>query len=118
MIPAVPPGVLLAARIRRRGHWPPRPYRRASRTGPQGPEGRGQPACTTCDQNLCNETRVDRSPEYEALLDLTGRVAAGFEEREKARDEAPVRTEELQRQHSELREEYHRAFDGVYGTGE
>ena len=56
------------------------------------------------------------SPEYRALQDLSERITAGFDERQKARDEASARANELFEQHQRLREEYTRAFREVYGA--
>jgi hypothetical protein len=82
---------------------------------------------TLCDQNQCNDATVFRipeeqrkheygSPEYEALQDLSERISAGLEERQKARDEASERAQELYEQHSKLQEEYYRALNEAYGV--
>ncbi len=82
---------------------------------------------TICDQNQCNDATVFRipeeqrkhaygSPEYEALQDISDRISAGLEERQKARDEASGRARELQQRHSELQEEYYRVFNEAYGA--
>ena len=81
---------------------------------------------TICDQNQCNDATAFRipeeqqryeydSPEYEALQDLSTRISAGLEERQKARDEASGRAQELQQQHSKLQDEYYRVFNEAYG---
>jgi Ca-activated chloride channel family protein len=82
---------------------------------------------TICDQNQCNDATVFRipeeqekydygSPEYEALQDLSRRISDGLEERQEARNEAAERAQELQQQHSQLQEEYYRAFQQAYGV--
>lgn len=79
-----------------------------------------------CDQTQCNEATVFvipeeqrkydlNSPESRALQELSDRIRAGFDERQKARDEASARAQELFDQHQQLQEEYNRAFGGVYG---
>ena len=82
---------------------------------------------TICDQNQCNDATVFRipeeqqkyeygSPEYEALQDLSDRISEGLEERQKARDEASARAEELFEEHQRLQEQYLRAFNRAYGS--
>ncbi len=81
---------------------------------------------TICDQNQCNDATAFRipdeqrkyeydSPEYRALQDLSNRISAGLEERQRARDEASARANELFDQHQRLQEEYTSAFREVYG---
>ncbi len=57
------------------------------------------------------------SPEYRTFQDLSDRINAGLEERQKARDEASTRADELMDQYNEMQEEYYRAFQEVYGVG-
>ncbi len=82
---------------------------------------------TICDQNQCNDATVFRipeeqrkyeygSPEYEALQDLSERITAGLEERQKARDEASARANELYEEWSRLEAEYIRVFNEAYGV--
>jgi len=82
---------------------------------------------TICDQNQCNDATVFRialeelpkhepgSPEYEAFIELSDRIDAGLKERQKARDEASARAEELRKQWLELQEEHNRALRASYG---
>lgn len=81
---------------------------------------------TLCDQNQCNDAVVFRipdeqnkyeytSPEYVAFQDLSDRINAGFDERQKARDEASARAKELMDQYNEIQEEYNRALQEAYG---
>jgi hypothetical protein len=80
---------------------------------------------TICDQNQCNDATAFRipdeqrkyefgSPEYEALQDLSERISAGLEERQKARDEANARASELYEEWSKLEEEFARALRAAY----
>jgi hypothetical protein len=55
------------------------------------------------------------SPEYRALQDLSDRINAGLEERERAREEAKAKADQLYEQYQELQQEYFRAFNRAYG---
>ena len=81
---------------------------------------------TICDQGQCNKATVFRipeeqrrydldSPEHRALRELSRRISDGLERWQKARDEAADRAQELQQQHSALRDEYYRVFNATYG---
>jgi len=81
-----------------------------------------------CDQQQCLDATFDYitlkelpkhdpgSPEYEAFTELAARIDAGFQERQKARDEASARTNELLDQWLALQEEYNRALQASYGV--
>ena len=82
---------------------------------------------TLCDQNQCNDATVFRipeeqqkyeygSPEYEALQDLSERITAGLERRQKARDRASARADVLYEEWTKLEAEYRRAFNQTYGA--
>lgn len=81
-----------------------------------------------CDRQQCNDAVAFRipdeqnkqeygSPEYEAFVELSDRINAGFEERQKARDEAMDRGQELMDEYNRMQEEYYRVFQEVYGAG-
>jgi F0F1-type ATP synthase membrane subunit b/b' len=57
------------------------------------------------------------SPEFEALQDISARISKGLDERQASREEAADRASQLLEQCSKMQEEYHRAFDEVYGVG-
>ncbi len=81
-----------------------------------------------CDQEQCQDATVFRIPDeqrglslddprYKALQDLSERINAGLAERQKAREEASARADQLYEQHQRLQQEYRRAFDAAYGQG-
>ena len=55
------------------------------------------------------------APEYRTLQDLSERISAGLEERQRARDEVSARANELFEEHQRLQQEYTEAFREVYG---
>jgi len=81
-----------------------------------------------CDRQQCNDAVAFRipdeqnkyeygSPEYEAFVELSDRINAGFEERQQARDEAMDRGQELMDEYNRMQAEYYRVFQEVYGVG-
>ena len=82
---------------------------------------------SSCDAEQCQDATIFRipeeqakyeigSPEYEALQDLSDRITAGFEERERARQEAAEKSQQLYEQWNEMQEEYYDAYAEAYGA--
>lgn len=80
-----------------------------------------------CDAEQCQDATVFRipeeqrkydvnSPEYQALQELSDRITAGFEERERARREARAKADRLYEQWDGMSREYYRAYEEAYGA--
>ena len=82
---------------------------------------------SVCDQEQCQDATIFRipeeqqkyginSPEYRALQDLSDRIDAGLEERERAREEAGRRADVLYEQWQKQQGAYLRAYEEAYGV--